>query len=291
MTATRIKKTDRDYANDHKYRVVSGGEFVPGVTTIIGIIDKPHFKWTAAGIAATTAIENARRKKTIVKNHREWLLSSRGKTESAMKKRALGQEGTDNEVFAHFCRGQFDRDWRAKAVRGNRIHQAADDWSRGMPVDVLFEDMPFIKALEQFHRDWKPQFKLVECIVINRHFGYGGRFDAIAWLDGPDCEPGLYLIDYKTGGHYPYEVALQAEGYLRSNLAVWDDDGNLLSEEFLPEVMGCRTVYLGEDGNVSVKDPFEIISHEDAWSAFTASLELYRISNKINSLLGKESNE
>ena len=47
--------TDLDYAMRHKYRVEPGGAFVPGVTTIIGVVDKPGLKWAASQIAAETA--------------------------------------------------------------------------------------------------------------------------------------------------------------------------------------------------------------------------------------------
>src|ERR1019366_9140689 len=78
--ATKVK-TDYDYALAHKYRTVSGGKFVPGVTTIINVNDKPALKWAAAEIAAQSVIENWRKKTTIIKKHREWLCNSRGNTD------------------------------------------------------------------------------------------------------------------------------------------------------------------------------------------------------------------
>ena len=281
-------KTDFDYALQHKYRVVTGGEFVPGVTTIIGVNDKPALKWAAAAIAAEAAIENGRRKRTIVDNHRKWLCQSKGKTASSEKKRTLGNAGSDNEVYAHWCRGEFDRQWRAKADRGTRVHDVAERWSRGEAVSVPDSDIGFVNALETFHLEYLPKFHEVECIVINREHSYGGRFDAICSLHDRDTA-GTYLIDYKTGGKYDYEVALQAEGYLRAKLAVFQDDGYMLEPEDMPTLDGARTIYLGEDGHVTVSDPFENISHDDAWRAFLACRELFDANKSINDKLGKES--
>ena len=273
----------------HKYRVVSGGDFVPGVTTCINVNDKPALKWAAAEIAAQSVIENWRKKTAIIKKHREWLCNSRGNTPATLRKRELGLAGTDLEVFRHWARGEFDRTWRAKADRGTRVHEVADLWSRGeRDVAIDIEDTPWIDALEQFHVMYKPKFKLVECIVINIEHQFGGRFDTIAELDGPDAE-GTFLCDYKTGGHYAYDCALQAEGYLRSGLALWDANGNLQGYEPMPKLDGARTIYLGDDGRVTVLDPFERISHDDAWQAFLACRELYEVNKRINQTLGRDS--
>ena len=290
------KKSDLECARSHKYRVVSGGEFVPGVTTIIDVVNKPQLMWAAAGIAAESAIENGRRKKTIVKRHREWLCSDRGKTTSSELKRALGELGSDNEVYAHWARGEFNRQWRAKADRGTRVHDVAEQWARGImlgervEIEVLAEDEPWIDALTKFHVDYKPIFHLVECIVLNNEHRYGGRFDTIAEVRGPRAS-GLFMIDYKTGGKYPYEVALQAEGYWQSKLAIYNEHGVLIGGRNLPALDGALTIYLGDDASLDVSDPFENVSHEQAWRAFLACRELYAANKEITDTLGGRDND
>ena len=282
--------TDKAAAMKHKYRVESGGSYVPGVTTAMGILDKPALKWSSSEIAAKSVIENARRKKTIVKNHREWLKkSAKGNSAGARKKYVLGCDGTNDEVFIHWARGEFDRQWRAKADRGTRVHDIAEQWSKGNAVDVLESDAGFVDALEIFHFNWKPTFELVECVVLNDEHGYGGRFDAIACLteideDGNESR-GRFLIDYKTGGHYAYEVATQTAAYANGRLGVYDDEGNLVGFDALPHLDGARIVYLNEDGSVQVVNPFENVSVEDAFEAFLAALKLYRINKRITTQL------
>jgi hypothetical protein len=272
--------SDFDQALRHKYRIEPNGSFVPGVTTVIGILEKPALVWAASGIAAKTAVEESRRKRTIVTRHRK-RLSSLGK-----KERELGYHGTDNEVFIHYCRGEHKRQWDAKAARGTRMHEVAEKWSLDPtgPVKISVDDLKFVEALEKFHLLYRPRFHLVECIVTNPEYRYGGRFDNVVELDGPGAQ-GLFLGDYKTGGKYPYDVALQAEGYMNCELAQFNTDGSLAPSTSLPQLDGARTIYLGEDGNVTVLDPFAVISRDDAWTAFRSCLNLYNINQTINAAL------
>jgi hypothetical protein len=273
MMANRL--TDYDYALRHKYRTEHDGPFVPGVTTAIGVLDKPQLKWAAATIASRAALENTRRKRTIVHQHRAWLCAAKGRTTSAILKRTLGQEGSDTEVYLHWARGEFDRQWKAKAERGTRVHDIAERWSRGDDVDVLPEDSPYIDALEQFYRSYHPRFVEVETIVVNPTEKYGGRFDAIVELDGPESE-GLFIIDYKTGGEYHDAVAMQFAGYMMSEIAVYDDDGTLVGSNPLPKLDGARTIYLHDDGTISVSHPFRMVEFDIAWTAFHACLQTYK---------------
>jgi hypothetical protein len=290
--------TDLSYAMKHKYRVLPNGDFVPGVTTVMDVVDKPAFKWSASGIAADAAINNSRRKKSIVAKHRAWLVNAKGKTDSAIKKRTLGNAGTDNEVFAHWCRGEFNRQWKAKGARGNRIHDHALAWSNGEDVDVLDEDAGFMDALEEFHRLYRPVFHKVENVVLNDEYEFGGRFDCIAtlhhwvWKHEKNVEVwevlGTFLCDYKTGGHYPIEVAVQLEAYAHCKFGVYDDNGALIGFEDLPKLDGMRVIYLNEDGSLDVVDPFEHTTHEKAWRYFLACLELFAANKSINQTLGEE---
>lgn len=277
-----------DYANalKHRYRVETMGEFAPGVTTVLGIVEKPAFQWSASGIAAETAFDKIETFDETVALHRAWLLT--GKPDRA--KQILSQEGTDREVFIHYCRGEFKRQWNAKADRGNRIHAVAEAWARGESPEVAKEDNGYVDALDRFYRDYKPKFRHVECIMLNAKKGYGGRGDGVAELDGPNAE-GVFFIDWKTtGDHYHYPVALQEAAYMECELAQYWPDGVLAPSLPLADLDGARAIYLREDGTVGVYDPFEIIDYEDAYSAFLTSLDLYNINKRINDQL-KEAGE
>lgn len=275
------EKTDLELALKHKYRVTPGGPIVPGVTSVIGIADKPTFKWAASGIGAQTAWDNRERFDEVVRSHREWLLTGRPNRD----KQALSEEGTDEEVYIHFCRGEFQRQWDAKAERGNRVHAVAEAWAKGESPETMVEDSKLIDALERFYRDYRPRALHVECIVLNEEHQFGGRGDEIVELDGPNAQ-GVFFIDYKTtADHYHYPVALQETAYMHCGLARYDELGMLLPIEPLPKLDGSRVVYLREDGTAGVYDPFEVISEEDAWAAFLTSLGLFNLNRKISNQL------
>ena len=235
-----VAKTDLENALNHKYKVYSTGDFVPGVTSVIGIVDKPALKWASAKIAARTAAENI-------------------------------HEMTDLDEYVKECTGEFDRQWREKAKRGNRVHEVAEKWARGETAEVPHSDQGFVDALASFYSDHSPVTVMAERVVIHSLMHYGGRFDAIVEMDG-----GRYLIDYKTGGHYPIDVAMQASAYMKAMLANYDDEGRIGHFSRLPDLDGARIIYLGEDGSYEVVDPFAAITLEDAFSAFTHALMLYR---------------
>lgn len=265
--------TDYEDSLKHRYRVRHGGDIVPGVTTIIDVIDKPALKWSAAGLAATAAVTNTRRKKTLVAQHRVKLSQARGKGDSVRDKHELAEHGSDDEVYAHWARGQFDVQWKAKAATGTRVHDIAERLTNGESVVVSDEDAGFVSAWERFYDEHQPAFHFVEEIVGNEDGPYGGRFDFIAHLRGSDR--GLFLCDYKTGGHYPEPVALQAVGYKRAKRVTFDEAGNISGLVALPKLDGCRTVYLRNDGTYALRDPFELVDEDVAWRAFSSCVSLY----------------
>lgn len=244
---------DYEAALKHKYRVVSNGTYVPGATTVINVNSKDGLMWSSAKIAATTMYD---------------LLTSGA------------SEGRERDINS--ARGSFKKEWNAKAARGNRVHEVAEAWTRGETVDSLIEDSGYVDALENFWSVCKPKIHHAERVVLNRWKEFGGRFDFIGELEGH----GLVLGDFKTGGKYPYDVALQAAAYLDCELAEYED-GNLSDFTPLPKLDGARTVYLKDDGTFEITDPFEFVSQADATLGFYACLELYKINKHINGLLRK----
>jgi hypothetical protein len=270
------KLSDYEAALKHQYRVVPSGPPVPGVTSVINILDKPGMVWSAAQIAAETALKEHRRKATIVRRHRKTL------TALGKKERDIAYNGSDDEVFIHYCRGEHRRQWDAKMNRGTRIHEVAEAWTKnpGNPVSVLVEDSGFVDALEAFYRDYEPKFIHAELVVLRDEPAYGGRFDAIA-----DTKHGRFLIDYKTGSHYEASLAMQQAAYLMGSIATYDDDGILQpygKECVYDAVNGALGIYLHDDGTYEAIDPFANVSLEDSFEAFTACLKTFYEMKKIN---------
>ena len=278
------KMSDYDAALKHRYRVEPGGEYVPGVTTVLNIIEKPGLKWGASKVAAEFCVANSRRRKSLATKHRATLASARGATDSAEKKRLLAANGTDDEVFIHLARGEFDRQWKAKADRGTRVHNHAEAWARGNVVSVLDDERGYMDALGTFFDLYEPRFEMVECLVLNAEYRYGGRFDAIMTINnvpGDERDRVRVLGDWKTGDPWPLDVALQTVAYTRSQLASYDMDGRLVGFDPLPSLDGCRVVYLQQSGTVKVVDPFEKVPQDQAWDAFLAARRLYEVHQRI----------
>ena len=288
--------SDYEAALRHRYRVTPGGETVPGVTTVLGIIDKPGLKWGASKVAAEFTLANAGRVRSIAKRHRATLLASRGRGESVQTKIALGKDGTDEAVFLHYARGEFDRVWRAKADLGTRIHAHAEAWARGESAAQQPDEMPYLDALAEFYDAYAPRFEMVECLVLNVEHAYGGRFDAIMEINARPydlSERVLVLGDWKTGSPWPLDVALQTVAYTHGELGLYGTTGALAGFQSLPPLDGCRVVYLQASGDVRVVDPFEKVAEGEAWEAFIAARRLYdvhqRISAQIDQAEGMES--
>lgn len=273
------KLSDFDAALRHQYRVEPGGETVPGVTTAINVVEKPALVWSAAKIAAETALTEHRRKATIVRRHRKTL------TALGKKERELAYNGSDDEVFVHYCRGEHRRQWDAKAARGTRVHEVAEKWTinPGEPVEVLKEDEGYINALEAFYNDCQPKFLKAELVVLNEMYRFGGRFDAVVEIGDQ-----RYMLDYKTGSHYPGPLAMQQVAYMNCGVAAYDDEGNLtgisraIHKEF--SLDGARGLYLKEDGTYELIDPFSTIPQGVAWTAFLNCLATFRSMQDITRL-------
>jgi hypothetical protein len=245
------KLSDYDAALAHKYRVTAGGETVPGVTTCIKACTPIYaLPYAAAKIAAQTAID------------------------------LMQQEELDIDIVYTTARLEHDRVWKSKADRGTRIHDVAERWTKGETVDVPLSDKGFVDALEAFYNKYQPKFSHVESVVLNFWSEYGGRIDGVGEFDG-----GRYLVDWKSGNYYPYEVALQMAAYLEARIAEYDDKGNLIdigAEPLSEHVDGARVIYLCEDGTFNVVDPFEHVSQSSATLAFGACLTLYKLNQQIN---------
>ena len=191
---------------------MTGSERWPSASTIAGLLDdgkSTSFPWSAAGIAATIAV------------HRpdEW--AHLGTSDCTHDK-------TGFCPACRYIRSGFSREWGTKADRGGCVHHLALSWARGETPDVPGACDPYMDSVAAFYQHHHPIWIEVERTVrydrISSH-GYFGQFDGIALLDCPSCEPGArckWLLDWKTGGFYPGEQALQIAAYrYATHLTVW----------------------------------------------------------------------
>jgi hypothetical protein len=176
--------TDRElkfYPASHRYRL--DGEWVAGVTTIIGVLDKPGLKkWAAASVA-------------------EFVADNRPTVEHLYRMGRTATVAALKEV-----------PWKARddaSDRGKILHAYAEDIVKGNAVDVPDEHVGVMESAIRFMQDWGIEPVLVEEGVGSREHRYGGTLDLVADHNrGPRA-----IFDWKSGKRIYASAAFQCTAY------------------------------------------------------------------------------
>ena len=173
----------KNQGSSHSYLL--DGQRIPGVTTVIGILDKPALVNWAAEQSASYAVEN-------------WeALASLPMMERARR----------------IQRARFNTNRKA-VVKGNRIHALGEKLAHGETVDVPLEIRSQVEAYAGFLDNWGLTAVATETPVCHTEWAFGGTFDLIAESD----RFGRSLMDIKTGKGVYSEVALQLNAYANCDL-------------------------------------------------------------------------
>jgi hypothetical protein len=200
------------YEKSHRYKL--DGEWVPGVTTILGVLDKPGLrKWAAASVAEYVA-DN--------RDAVEHLYAAgRGPMVAALKETPWQQT-------------------RDAADRGTTFHDFAERIMNGDEVDVPEEQVPLVENALRFMEDYDIRPLLVEACVGSREHKYAGKGDLWA-----DSKIGRAIFDWKSGKRIYPTFALQLAAYAFAEFA---SDGSGGPETPLPEVEAAYGVHIRMDG-------------------------------------------
>lgn len=172
---------------NHSYRLDS--KPVPGVTTIIGVLDKSGAltKWAASQVAEYVADNPAG-----VDSLRSM---GRGPMVSALK-----------EV-----------PWQKRddaAERGHKFHWYAEQILLGNEVDVPESAVPLVESCLRYADEWQVEPLIVEQAVGSRAHWYAGTVDMVARLTHPVTgETGVAVVDWKTGKRIYASAAWQLNFY------------------------------------------------------------------------------
>jgi len=191
----------KNQGSSHSYLL--DGSRIPGVTTVIGILDKPALVNWAARESAIYADEN-------------W------------EKLAAMRSGDRIEAIT---KARFQKN-RAAIVKGNRIHALGAKLASGETVDVPLEIRTQVSAYARFLDEWELEVVATETPVCNTEYCYGGTFDLIT----RSPRLGMSLADIKTGSGVYDEVGLQLNAYA-------DCDLRLVAEELVGPRGGVKTVW------------------------------------------------
>ena len=211
MTPLKAPFTRRNYGRGHGYKDANGIK-VPGVTTLIGKgLPKPALVNWAARTAAEYAVDN-------------WV------------------ELTDAPISERLdqIRNAPNASKNAAALRGTKLHDAAQQLQERGTVDVEPGQLPLVESYLKFCQDWDLRAEYVESAVYSVTHGYAGTLDLIAILsDGK-----RWLLDLKTSKGVYGDMALQQAAYRFAEYLAVDGDEHIP----MPQVDAVGIVHVRADG-------------------------------------------
>lgn len=236
--------------NGHWYQL--DGNYVPGVTTVLGALDKPWMKPWVSGLIADYVADN-----------RDWL-----------------RDAPDPDAIRAVLRSVPNNIQNAALMRGTELHGHAETLHTAGTIDLPpGEQANMVQAVAQFLDDWEIQPLAVEAPLCNTAKGWAGTTDLItrsapiaAALNLP--ADSLGIIDYKTNakGIYP-ESGIQVATYAHADLVQIGGD-----EQPMPRVDWCGLIRVTADGcEVTLVWPQRM---PELYRLFTAALHVWRSVDK-----------
>ena len=186
MNKLKLTKIETEFAQDgHTYTI--GGQLLPGVTSILGIMDKPALKQWAANRAGE---EIASQWKAGTPYSAEQIEKAIAEAKKAWRK--TSKEAKDAGSEAH--------DWIEKYLKtrmSGNVGEALRDYKKGQEVVA---DLPkgeqalkSVNAFLKWEFEVKPEWLLSEEVLGSVNNLFAGTIDAVARIDGK-----LTIIDFKT---------------------------------------------------------------------------------------------
>ena len=218
MSARFVRK---NAGKSHSYTL--DGARIPGVTTVIGILDKPALvNWAAAETAAYA--------------DEHWARLSSMRSADRIKELEKARYQTN----------------RTAVVRGNRLHEFGRKVAAEGSASVPLEHRRAAEAFARFLDRWELEPVCLESPVCNTEWVYGGTLDSI--MTSPKL--GTVLLDIKTGKGVYAETALQLAAYRYCDVRLVEVEqrgprgGALPStwdEAPVPAVDGCYVAHVLDD--------------------------------------------
>ena len=243
------------YPKSHRYKL--DGQWVPGVTTLIGKgLPKPAIPYWAA--------------KTVA----EWVADNPDLTDDLKR---MGGRGPAVAFLKELPWQKRDE----AAIRGTDVHALAERIVHGEEVEVPEHLAGYVSG----YVDWLDatgfQPIVTEKPCASRKWAYAGKPDAIGTFDRGPLAGKTFLLDWKTSSGVYGETALQTGAYAKADFYVADDG----SEVLMPPIDATGVVHI-QDGlselYVLAHSPEEI---DEAFKVFTHVAYVARKADWIKSLI------
>lgn len=238
--------TRRNYGRGHGYRDANGNK-VPGVTTILSKgLPKPALVNWASRTAAEYAVDN-------------WdLLADMPVSERL----GMIKDAPNNSKSA-------------AALRGTKLHNAAQALIETGSVDVEPEQLPLVESYARFCERWDVRALHVEAAVWNVRHGYAGTLDLIADL----ADGHRWLVDLKTSKSVWGDMALQQAAYRYSEWLQGDDDPEPIP---MPKVDAVGIVHVRADD----ADLVPLTAGPDEFRSFLYIAQVAAAADRLKELVG-----
>lgn len=228
----------RNYGRGHGYKL--DGDKIPGVTSVIDVLDKPALRDWYARTAAERAVN-------------EWeTLAELPVTERLERIRYGARDKT-----------------QAAALRGTQIHDLGQKLVHGEDVEVPDQHVGPAQAYARWLDRWQIEPIASETPLASVQHGYGGTADL--WAKVGVRDGALALIDIKTGKGIYSEVGLQMAGYRFSDLIQPEKTVEIPT----PEVELVYVAHVLPDDVRTVP----ITADRDVFRTFLYLLQVYRARN------------
>lgn len=171
-------------------------------------------------------------------------------------------------------------DWRIAGDFGTAVHQVVENIINGVPVGHDVREVQSTKTYpvsntftkfvpkywDEFVRAHKVRPLLTERAIVNRFWGFSGRFDTVMEVDGE-----IAIVDTKSNKNGPKDdVALQNAAYGNTPHMMDFETGEVTR---MPHITKSYVLWMREEG----WNLFPLRYTNDTFDAFLAHLRLFNI--------------
>lgn len=205
------------------------GERVPGVTSVLGVLDKPALVGWAAKMTAGAAADKIESLARIAETSKE--AAGGAILDLAADRRALEDD---------LKRARFRRTGAA-IERGEDAHARIEQ--RALGIDELSAAVPWAdRAYDEFVAEFDAEPVAIEATAWSEEHGYAGTFDGV-WRIGAFGGRNL-LLDVKTGNGVYGETALQLAAYRYAGALITPHG----EQEAMPAIHGAAVWWVRPEG-------------------------------------------
>lgn len=174
----------------HRHIYTVDKKKIPGVTSIVGVLDKPALKFWAVNMAMEVLEERIHPGVPLDEMDKVQLIEDAKKAHTKRMNKAADI-------------GTLTHNWIDKFIKAGLAKEKLPAY----PTNPQMKRC--IKAFISWTQEHNVKFKASEQKVYSKKHKFAGTFDAIAIVDGKKC-----IIDFKTSNALYDEMFLQATAYL-----------------------------------------------------------------------------